>query len=71
MMILMYPIQPFIIADGTVTFGSVHQVFPRETFGAASPFLCFFYTLIFAVPKYLICDMMLLTLFLGTDLECE
>lgn len=71
MMISMYPIQPLIIACEEISFGSVQQVFPEDTFGAASPFLCFFYTLIFALPKYLICDMMLLTAFLGTDLECE
>ena len=71
MMISMYPIQPIIIVGEAVTFGTVQQVFPEEKFGAASELMCFLYTLTFAVPKYLICDMMLFTLFIGKDLECE
>ena len=71
MMLSMYPVQPIILADRTIVFGRVSDFFPAEILGWASPVLCFLYTLLFAVPKYVICDLMLLTVFLGTDLECK
>ena len=65
------PVQPMFHLDGTITFESVEVLFPREEYGAASPFLCFLYVLSCGVPKYIMCDLILLTYYVGTDLECK
>ena len=47
----------------------VKKLFPESRFGRAAPFLCVFYTAIMAIPKYIMCDFVLVTYFISTELK--
>ena len=67
-LVVTYPVQPMLV-DGALAFASVKEVFPDEEWGPWSPLLCVGYTIVIGMPKYLICDAMLLTFKCMTDLE--
>ena len=71
MAISMYPVQPIITLTDGVTFARIDRFFPKETYGAFSSVLCVVYTLFLCIPKYILCDIVLVTYYSTVDLDCE
>ena len=71
MAVSMYPVQPIITLKDGITFGSMEKFFPEKTFGAFSSVCCIAYTMLFCIPKYIVCDIMLMTYYSTVDLDCE